>query len=138
MTPTAFDTAPYETKDSGHRGQYASGMLREPDTGRPRFDLLVPENVPYGKQLLTRCAALMARGAEKYESRNWEKADSREELDRMKASAFRHFMQWLTGETEEDHAAAVVFNLLAAESTAYAIGQKHTAVGNDRAVQDPV
>ncbi|MFE4332474.1 hypothetical protein ACFRQM_24540 [Streptomyces sp. NPDC056831] len=39
----------------------------------------------------------------------------------MKAGAFRHFMQWLTG---EEHAAAVVFNLLAAETIGYRIAQK--------------
>lgn len=107
------------TKDSGERNEFASGMQREPDAGRPRFDLLVPLNVPYEEQLLTRCAALMERGARKYASRNWERANSAEELERMQASAFRHFVQWMAGETDEDHAAAVVFNLLAAESTKY-------------------
>ncbi|MDP9904735.1 dATP/dGTP diphosphohydrolase domain-containing protein [Arthrobacter bambusae] len=111
----------FETKDSGKRDTYASGMNREPDTGRPRFDLLVPENVPFDQQLLTRCAALMERGALKYAERNWERADSSEELERMKASAFRHFMQWVAGETDEDHAAAVLFNILATETTAYKI-----------------
>jgi hypothetical protein len=81
----------YESKDSGQRDEFSSGMLCEPDTGRPRFDLLVPETVPFDEQLLTRCAALMERGAQKYSSRNWEKADSAAELERMKASAFRHF-----------------------------------------------
>jgi len=117
-------SAQYETKDSGVRNHFDSGMQREPDTGRPRFDLLLPETVPYEEQLLTRCAELMARGAAKYASRNWEKANSPAELERMKSSAFRHFMQWMTGETDEDHAAAVLFNILAAESTAYKI--EHT------------
>lgn len=117
-------TVPFLTKDTGRRDQYASGMQREPDSGRPRFDLLLPEAVPYDRQLLTRCATLMARGAEKYSSRNWEKADSAEEVQRMKSSAFRHFMQWMCGEDDEDHAAAVFFNMLAAESTQHAIAQK--------------
>jgi Domain of unknown function (DUF5664) len=85
--------------------------------------VLDPETVPFDEQLLTRCAAPMERGAQKYSPRNWEKADSAAELERMKASAFRHFMQWLTGETDEDHAAAIVFNLLAVETTAYWIEQ---------------
>lgn len=107
----------YETKDSGERAQFPSGMQRDTQKGKPRWDLLLPLNVPYEDQLLTRLAALMARGAEKYDPRNWEKANSVEELERMKGSAFRHMMQWLCGETDEDHAAGAIFNILAAETT---------------------
>lgn len=130
MSTAAIQTPPsaFETKDSGDRAEHLSGMQREPEAGRPRFDLLIPQTVPYEHQLLTRCAALMARGAEKYSSRNWEKANSPEELERMRSSAFRHFMQWLCGEDDEDHAAAVFFNMLAAESTAYVIAQREGAV----------
>lgn len=113
----------YETKDSGSRATFASGMQRDTQAGKARFDLLIPLDVPYEGQLLTRLAALMARGAEKYDPRNWEKANSAEELERMKASAFRHFMQWATGESDEDHAAATIFNLLAYETTKYKVEQ---------------
>lgn len=108
----------FETKDSGARAEFASGMVRDTDDGKARFDLLVDEELPYEDQFLTRCAQLMARGAGKYGARNWEKANSREEWERMRSSAFRHFMQWMAGMVDEDHAAAVVFNLLAAETTA--------------------
>ena len=47
--------------------------------------------------------------------RNWELASTYEELSRFKASAFRHFMQWFKGDTDEDHAAAVYFNINAFE-----------------------
>ncbi|MFJ2420677.1 dATP/dGTP diphosphohydrolase domain-containing protein [Streptomyces brevispora] len=106
----AIQQPQFETKDSGQRAEFSSGMQHEPDVGWPRFDLLVPQ---------------------KYSERNWEKADSPAELERMKASAFRHFMQWFTGEGDEDHAAAVVFNLLAAETTTYRIEQqvKHGELG---------
>lgn len=103
------------TKDSGERIAYPSGMRRDVDSGKPRFELLTPEGVPYEDLMLTRWANLMARGAEKYGDRNWELADSIEEYERFQASAFRHFMQWLTGEDDEDHAAAVFFNIQAAE-----------------------
>ena len=103
--------------DTGARQTYDSGMIREPDTEKPRFDLLVPEGVPYEQQMLTRFAILLSKGADKYSSRNWEKASSQKEIDRMKASAFRHFMQWFCNEDDEDHAAAVMFNILAAETT---------------------
>jgi hypothetical protein len=38
-------------------------------------------------------------------------------LERFKSSAMRHFMQWVSGEEDEDHAAAVLFNINAAEYT---------------------
>jgi len=109
----------FQTKDSGERAEYDSGMVRDTNKGKPRFDLLVPAEVPYEAQLLTRLAALMARGAEKYDARNWEKAAGTAELARFEESALRHLMQWITGESDEDHAAAVMFNLLAAETLKY-------------------
>jgi hypothetical protein len=107
----------FVTKDSGVREEYDSGMVRDTQDGKPRFNLMYPLNVPFNEQMLTRLAALMTRGIEKYGDRNWEKANSAEELKRFKESAHRHFIQWLTGNTDEDHAAAVMFNLIAAEST---------------------
>lgn len=113
----------FVTKDSGERAQFDSGMVRDTNAGKPRFDLLLPEGIPYEAQLLTRFAALMARGAEKYDERNWEQANSQKELNRMRESAFRHLMQWLAGESDEDHAAAVLFNIMAAEATAWRMRQ---------------
>jgi hypothetical protein len=104
----------YVTKDSGERQEYDSGMVRDTQEGKPDFSLLLTD-LPYEEQLLTRWAALMERGAAKYGRRNWQNADSQEELDRFIASAFRHFIQWASGETDEDHAAAVLFNINAAE-----------------------
>lgn len=109
----------YVTKDSGERAQFDSGMQRDTEKGKPRFDLMLAEGVPYGEQMITRFAALLGRGAEKYKDRNWEQADSEAEIARMKSSAFRHLMQLMTGETDEDHAAAVIFNVLAMETTRY-------------------
>lgn len=109
----------FKTKDSGERAEYDSGMVRDTETGKARFDLLLPADVPYAAQMLTRFAELMARGAEKYSARNWELAEGEEELARYKSSAFRHLMQWISGEVDEDHAAAVMFNLMAAETVKY-------------------
>lgn len=112
----------FETKDSGKRSEYASGMVRDTEEGKARFDLVFPEGVPYAEQMVTRFADLMARGAEKYSERNWEKARGREELARYRSSALRHLIQWMTGETDEDHAAAVMFNILAGETVKYRMG----------------
>jgi len=98
----------YTTKDSGKRQEYKSGMRRDSLEGKPDYTLIY-------EPMLTRWAELMTRGAEKYGRRNWELANSEEELERFKASAYRHFIQWLRGDNDEDHAAAVMFNISAAE-----------------------
>lgn len=49
--------------------------------------------------------------------RNWLKARTRRDRDRFRESALRHFEQWLAGETDEDHAAAVLFNINGYEYT---------------------
>ena len=104
----------YETKDSGERVEYSSGMVRDIQDGKPDFSLLLTD-LPYSEQMLTRWAKLTERGASKYGRRNWQKARTDEEIERFKASAFRHFVQWITDENDEDHAAAVMFNINAAE-----------------------
>lgn len=109
----------YETKDSGKRQEYNSGMKRDLQDGKPDFYLITPKDMPYKEQLLTRWAELMTRGKEKYGERNWELANSAEEYNRFKSSAFRHFMQWLLGEQDEDHAVAVMFNIQCAEYVAW-------------------
>lgn len=114
------------TKDSGERAEFDSGMQRDTEAGKPRFDLMLPEGVPFEEQMLTRFAMLLSRGAEKYDSRNWEKANSAEEVERMKSSAFRHFIQWITGEDDEDHASATIFNIFAAETTALKLAETVT------------
>lgn len=114
----------YITKDSGKRQEYKSGMRRDLQDGKPDFYLITPLDIPYQEQMLTRWAELMARGKEKYGSRNWELAGSKEELERFKSSAFRHFMQWLTGENDEDHASAVFFNIQCAEYVKFKLREK--------------
>lgn len=96
------------TKDTGKRVTFKSGMNRDIQEDKPRYDLIY---LP----MLKRWAELMDRGAKKYGERNWEKAEGREELERFKASAFRHFIQWMNNEQDEDHASAVFFNISGAE-----------------------
>jgi len=99
----------FVTKDSGKRAQFDSGFVRDTAEGKPRYDL-IPE------ELLKRLAELYARGAEKYDADNWRKANSEEEYKRFKASAWRHFVDWSAGwNTEEDHAVAVIFNIMSYE-----------------------
>jgi len=99
----------YKTLDSGKRIKFISGMNRDTQEGKPRFDLIYPP-------LLKRWAEILERGATKYGERNWQKAKSQEEFDRFKASSWRHFYSWINGlDKEEDHAAALLFNIAAIE-----------------------
>ncbi len=93
---------------TAERQEYSTGMMRDTSTNKARYDLL---DMP----MLARWADLMARGAEKYGAHNWKKAETQEELDRFRESAIRHFFQWFSGDTDEDHAAAVYFNIAGAE-----------------------
>lgn len=101
----------YITKDSGKRVNFKSGMQRDISEDKPRFDLTIPLGQDMKNTLFYRWAMLMCRGAKKYNERNWEIASSKEEMNRFKESAFRHFMQWYCGEEDEDHAAAILFNI---------------------------
>ena len=106
----------FVTKSSGIRQQVGNtAMVRDTSGGKPRFDLLIPEGIPYAGQFLTRWALLLERGARLYGERNWEAGEYPEAYDRARESAFRHLMQWMCGETDEDHAAACAFNIAAAE-----------------------
>lgn len=96
------------TKDSGAREEFSTGMKRDTQKDKPRYDLL-------DRAFLKRWAELMGRGAEKYGENNWRQAATEAELRRFEASATRHLFQWLDGDRTEDHAAAVAFNLAGAE-----------------------
>jgi hypothetical protein len=65
--------------------------------------------------MFLRWAEHLTKGAKKYTKRNWLLATGKEEYDRFRESAVRHFVQWFYGFTDEDHAAAVFFNINAAE-----------------------
>jgi hypothetical protein len=114
----------FETKSSGEKMQFSTGMQRDVSKGKPAFHLITPQDLPYNEQMLTRWGNLMARGAGHYGSRNWEKAETTEELDRFMESAFHHFMQWFCGETDEDHAAGLMFNITGAEYVKYKLRSK--------------
>lgn len=145
----------FETKDSGKREEFASGMQRDTQEGKTQFRLALdgplPEALFWGKPkadaahafmrwldnqtvesgcevvnlianyeggypaLFQRFAELMTRGAVKYTARNWMKANGEAELQRFIDSASRHFFQWFAGNRDEDHGAAVIFNINGAQ-----------------------
>jgi hypothetical protein len=98
-------------KDSGKRQQFDSGMQRDVTEGKTDYSLVMDG------PMFERWAIHLTNGAKKYDKRNWMKAAGPEEFARFKESALRHFMQWFKGDTDEDHAAAVMFNINGAEYT---------------------
>ena len=98
------------TKDSGERVNFANGMVRDVATGKLGWHKIMDG------PMLERWAGLLTRGAIKYPDvapnvPNWTLATGPEEMARFKQSAFRHFIQWYRDEADEDHAAAVFFNI---------------------------
>ncbi len=99
------DYKDFQVKDSGERQEFAGGMKRDTQTGKVKYHLIAEG------PMFKRWAVHLTKGAEKYDDNNWMKAQGNEEWERFRASAFRHFMQWYYGDTDEDHAAAVFFNI---------------------------
>jgi len=95
--------AEYLTFDSGHRTTFPSGAKRDIQDDKPRYDLIPPK-------ALKRLAELYARGAVKYSDHNWHKGMP---TSSAMASAYRHLEQYRAGERDEDHLAAVVWNVFA-------------------------
>jgi hypothetical protein len=90
--------------DGGERMVYGeSRAMREPDTGKGRYDLISPF-------ALRRLAIWYELGAKKYDDRNWEKGMP---FSRYINSAKRHIDKYLMGMEDEDHLAAAAWNIFA-------------------------
>ena len=87
--------------DTGEREHFENGAMREPASGKGRFDLISP-------YMLERLAKHYENGANKYEEGNWEKGlSSKRCID----SALRHINNYMMGKTDEDHLSAAIWNL---------------------------
>ena len=106
----------YKIKDSGKHKLYKSGMNRDNRDNKIKYSL-----IPL--TMLTRWASHMTEGAKTHGARNWELANSPEDLDRFLDSAFRHLVQWMDGEEDEDHASACWFNVCGAEHVKAKLGK---------------
>lgn len=100
----------FAIKDSGQRQSFAGGMVRDVQTGKIQYTRVLDG------PMLDRWAEHITKASSKYPDvapgvANWTLASGPEELQRFKESAFRHFRQWLRGDIDEDHAAAVFFNI---------------------------
>lgn len=104
------ETNDFIVKDSGKRQQFASGMVRDTSEGKTDFTVILDG------PMLTRWAEHLTKAKAKYPDirpgvSNWTLAAGEEELIRFKKSAMRHFLQWIYGDRDEDHAAALYFNV---------------------------
>ncbi|SRR5258706_6722848 len=94
-------TKDIKLKDSGERSSYSSGAVRDNSEGKGRFDL-----IPY--QGMIRLARHYEAGAKKYSDRNWEKGMN---ISRYVDAALRHLFKYVAGWNDEDHLAAVAWNV---------------------------
>ena len=90
-------------KDSGERDTYPSGAQRDNGENKGRFDLV-------SGQGLLRLSKLYEAGAKKYADRNWEKGMN---IGRCVSAAMRHLTKYMLGADDEDHLAAVAWNVFA-------------------------
>lgn len=81
---------------------FASGAMRAPHEGKPRYDLIPPEP-------LRRIAEMYRRGGERYGEHNWELGMP---TSRMLSSLMRHIESYRLGDTTEDHLAHAAFNII--------------------------
>jgi hypothetical protein len=91
----------FVTLGSGTTQEFNTGAHRDSQEGKSRPDLISP----YAQY---RAGELMARGAEKYGDRNWEKGMP---VSRFIASLERHLLAYKMGDRTEDHLAAIRFNV---------------------------
>ncbi len=101
----------YNLKQSDEKQSFSTGAQRDSQGDKPRLDLISPV-------FLDRLGTLLAKGAEHYGERNWEKGIP---LSRLLSSAARHLNQTLDGLEDEDHAIQCAFNLMAYVHTLHRI-----------------
>ncbi len=109
--PTEVIGGAFPTKTSGVRESIGK-MVRSPAADKPNFTLI------FRGPMLVRWAELLTRGAVVYGADNWleglreaDPANRKAIKERYLESASRHYVQWLRGDKDEDHAAAVFFNI---------------------------
>lgn len=97
MDPSSRPTKVADTKE-----QFLTGAHRSSAEGRGRPQDLSP-------LALLRLGKLLERGANAYGARNYQKGMS---MDRTAGSLLRHLLQYMSGDGDEDHLAAVMFNAM--------------------------
>lgn len=103
--------------DSGAREYADNGFMREPDGLKPDLSWIFTteglELVP--QELIVRIARHYHEGGKKYSPNNWKKGTDERSLARNLRSLTRHIFQWFRKEQDEDHMAAIIWNLITYE-----------------------
>ena len=92
----------HEGECKSSRRQFDSGAVRDSNEGKSRPDLISP-------YFTERLGFRLAEGAKKYEANNWKKGIPDEAF---LESLERHLVAYKMGKTDEDHAAAIAFNVM--------------------------
>jgi hypothetical protein len=97
-------------KDSGKRQEFESGMVRDTTEGKINYSAVLDG------PMYDRWAIHLTKGKVKYPDvapgvANWTLARGIEEMQRAKESLARHYSQYMRGDTDEDHGAAIFFNI---------------------------
>jgi hypothetical protein len=79
-------------------------LLREDKTNKPDFTYFAEMY-----QVSERITKILTMGEKKYARLNWRNC---EDPQTYKESAMRHLMQYLSGQTDEDHLSAATVNLM--------------------------
>lgn len=110
----ASETHDFVVKAGGPQIVGAGGMVRSSAEGKTDFSL------PLDGAMFQRWADHLTKATRppaNYPKRNWLRAregtpdERRATMERARESAVRHFIQWYRGDLDEDHAAAVFFNI---------------------------
>lgn len=111
------ETHDFIVKAGGPQITGAGGMVRSSAEGKTDYSLAL-DGVMFDRWAEHLTRATRPRGDfPGYAKRNWllaktgTTAEKSAVMERAKESAFRHFRQWYRGDSDEDHAAAVLFNL---------------------------
>ncbi len=91
-----------EMNDSGKRQTFSTGAVCDSDDGKARPDLI-------SAFALERLGRWLEAGRKKYGERNYEKGIP---ISRRFASLYRHLLQYQMGDHSEDHAAAIMCNIM--------------------------
>lgn len=114
VTELAPETHDFVVKGGETQTVLAGGMVRSSSANKTDYSLAL-DGVMFNR--LAEHLTKATRPPSNYPKRNWllaghgSPADKDLTLARYHESAVRHFLQWLRGETDEDHAAAVFFNI---------------------------
>lgn len=103
----AMETFFREVPMSKEMKSFSTGAKREDKTGKGRCDLLPPA-------ALIRLSKHFEKGAEDHGDRNWELGIP---MHSFIDSGLRHLLQYMDGQTDEDHLCAAAWNILCALET---------------------